>query len=491
MSDDSEYANAPSFFTVYPSVALPMFLAIIDQTIVATALPAIARSLGSVERVSWVVIAYLISTTIAAPVYGKLRDTIGSRTMMLVALAFFLSASLVCASANSMEVLVVGRILQGLGGGGLMTLSQALIGETIPPRMRARYQGYLASIAVTSSILGPVLGGILTEWTGWRSIFLVNVPLGLVAVLLTLRLPARPVTHGHRGFDVLGLAYLIGFIVPLLLAVEQFQAVKWSAVLVALALLCVSMLSGFLLVRREGRTPNPLLEMDLLRQPAVWRSDAMAATHGATLVSLITFLPIYVYIHYGMGASQTGLLLVPMMIGIGTGSMLTGRIVGRIGWTMIFPSWGLAGSVLLLGAIAVWGEHMSARTLVFVLIVLGLTLGTVMGVVQVTVQNAAGKASLGAAAASVQVSRALGATIGTAIIGGVLFAVLALAAPDTLELFKALIQKGAATPPPMAPTALAAAKAEIMQAFRAAFLMITLFAATTLVLAITHPVRRI
>ena len=170
---------------------LPMFLAVVDQTIVATALPAIAASLGGVERVSWVVVAYLVAGTIAAPVYGQLRDVYGGKRMMFVALGIFLAASVMCAMSTSIEMLAAARILQGLGGGGLMTLSQALIGETIPPRERARYQGYLAGVMVTSSTFGPVVGGLLTQHFGWRSVFLVNIPLGLIAVLLTLRLEPR------------------------------------------------------------------------------------------------------------------------------------------------------------------------------------------------------------------------------------------------------------------------------------------------------------
>ena len=170
------------FLTVFPSIMLPMFLAVVDQTIVATALPAIAATLGGVERLSWVVVAYLVAGTIAAPVYGQLRDVYGGKRMMFVALAIFLVASLLCAVSTSIEMLSAARLLQGLGGGGLMTLSQALIGETIPPRERARYQGYLAGVMVTSSTFGPVVGGLLTHSFGWRSVFLINVPLTLLAV---------------------------------------------------------------------------------------------------------------------------------------------------------------------------------------------------------------------------------------------------------------------------------------------------------------------
>lgn len=170
---------------------LPMFLAVMDQTIVATALPAIAAEMGQVERSSWIVVSYLIAATIAAPVYGRLGDSFGRRRMMFVALSVFIVTSLLCALAPSMTLLAIARFLQGLGGGGLMTLSQALIGESIPPRERARYQGYLAAVAVTANTFGPVVGGFLTEHFGWRSIFFVSVPIGMLALALALRLPKR------------------------------------------------------------------------------------------------------------------------------------------------------------------------------------------------------------------------------------------------------------------------------------------------------------
>src|ERR1700681_1177180 len=180
------------FVKVFPSIMLPMFLAVADQTIVATALPAIASGLGEIERASWVVVSYLIANTIAAPVYGRLGDTFGRRWMMIFALVIFSLGSVLCALSPNIEFLTAARVLQGFGGGGLMTLSQALIGETIPPRERGRYQGYLAGVAVSSSTFGPVAGGYLTQALGWQSIFLVNIPLGLIAAVLVLRLAARP-----------------------------------------------------------------------------------------------------------------------------------------------------------------------------------------------------------------------------------------------------------------------------------------------------------
>jgi EmrB/QacA subfamily drug resistance transporter len=272
---------------------LPMFLAVADQTIVATALPAMASTLGEVERVSWVVVSYLIANTIAAPVYGRLGDSYGRRRMILAALAIFIIGSLLCALAPNIEILTATRVLQGLGGGGLMTLSQALVGEIVPPRERGRYQGYLAGVSVASSTFGPVAGGYLTQAFGWRSIFLINLPLGLIAVVLVLRLKAQPTDRRRTTFDAPGLVLFTMFVSPLILALEQAQRMDAQTLPLVFGLLLLGGLALLGLIWQERHSSSPLIPPALFREPSVWRSDALAACHGAALVSLITFLPIY------------------------------------------------------------------------------------------------------------------------------------------------------------------------------------------------------
>jgi MFS family permease len=480
-----------SFLSVFPSIMLPMFLAVVDQTIVATALPAIAASLGGVERVSWVVLAYLVATTIAAPVYGQLRDAYSGKRMMLIALSMFIGASLMCAQAGSIEMLAFGRVLQGLGGGGLMTLSQALIGETIPPRERARYQGYLAAVMVTSSTFGPIVGGYLTQHFGWRSIFLVNLPLGILALLLSLRLKSGPRRAQAWHFDVLGLALFTCFIAPTLLALEQLQYMRPGALSTFLVLGGFGTAALVALVRHERRAEYPLLPIALLRQPTIWRSDALAACHGAVLVSLIAFLPIYLYVGHSATAAETGLRLLPLMLGIGFGSMATGRVVSRTGRTTIFPSVGLIFVTLSLLIIALWSRSFSPHLLSLLLLLNGLFMGTVMGVVQVVVQNAAGVSALGAAAASVQLSRSLGAVAGTAIVGTVLFATLALSDPQSAPLFAAMIRRGPEVVADLPAARRVLLESDIAAAFRAAFLAIASFAALGMVIAWSIPARRL
>ena len=492
--DPSPSAEPPSralFFRVFPSVMLPMFLAMLDQTIVATALPAIAGSLGGVERVSWVVVSYLIATTVAAPVYGRLGDLLGRRRLMVAAILVFIAGSILCALARSVEFLTAARVLQGLGGGGLMTLSQALIGEAVPPRERARYQSYLAANAVTASTLGPVAGGLLTEAFGWTSVFLVNVPLGLVALLLTARLRANPGSGAPVRLDPLGFLFFILFVAPLLLALEGAHRIEWHTLPGTAALVALALLSLFALVWQEGRAASPLLPIGLLRQPAVWRSDAMAACHGATLVSLLTFVPLYLRVARGLTASETGLILLPLTVGVGIGAMLTGQIVSRTGRTAVVPSYGLIPAVLLLLLLAGWVPRLSNAELAILLCVNALFLGTVMSVVQVTVQVVAGQNRLGAAAASVQFSRSVGAAFGTALVGAVLFASLAALDPDAAGLFGEALAHGPGVFASLPAERQAVVASEITLAFQAAFLTMAVFAAGALALAWSLPVRRI
>jgi EmrB/QacA subfamily drug resistance transporter len=479
------------FFAVFPSIMLPMFLAIVDQTIVATALPSIAASLGDVERISWIVIAYLIAGTVAAPVYGYYGDLYGRRKVMFVALSVFIVASCLCAAAQSVPALVLARVAQGLGGGGLMTLSQALIGETVPPRERARYQGYLAAVVVCSSTFGPVAGGLLTQAFGWRSVFFVNVPLGAIAVVLARRLPSKKGLGERPRFDVVGLALFICFAVPLLIGLERLQAFDRSAVAMSAIAAAVGMGSLMALLKHESRTPNPLLPVGLLKRPEIWHSDAMAALHGAALVSLITFLPIYLRVVHGTSATQTGLLLLPLTAGIGFGSMITGQIVSRTGRTMIVSTIGLAAVTFLLLIQAAFAARMSALELSTLWGCTALFMGSVMGVVQVTVQNAAGRERLGAAAASVQLSRSVGASFGTAAIGMILFMTLAITDPDGAHLFITMIEQGASALDALPGGRQAIVQTEIAQAFRAAFLTIAAFTAGAGLLALTNPAKRL
>jgi len=493
--EGSAITTAPSagaqFLTVFPPIMVPMFLAVADQTIVATALPVIASSMGEIERASWVVVAYLIANTIAAPVYGRLGDIFGRRLMMFVALGIFMVGAVLCALAPSIEMLTAFRVVQGFGGGGLMTLSQALIGETIPPRERGRYQGYLAGVAVTSNSFGPVAGGYLTQAFGWQSIFLINIPLGVLAVLLVFRIPPREGAERRTTFDSPGLLLFILFVGPVILALEQVQRMELSTLPLALGSLAFGLVALGLLSWQERITTSPLIPPRLFRQPSIWRADAMAACHGAALVSLITFLPIYLRAVRGASPAETGLFLLPMTAGIGIGSMFTGQMVTRTGWTAVFPTYGLTAATVGLVAIAFLAPHLTPGQLAWAFCVIALFMGTVMGVVQVTVQAVSGPRLLGTGAAMVQFSRSVGAAVGTAAVSAILFSLLSATDRTTASLFDSIIAHGPEVIASLAPGRQDVIHAQIGEAFRAAFLAIAGFTCAGAVLAWTLPLRRL
>jgi EmrB/QacA subfamily drug resistance transporter len=490
-----EVAAAPSssrglFFSVFPSIVLPMFLAAIDSTIVATALPNIASSLGDVERISWVVVSYLMATTIAAAVYGRLGDALGRKRLLMVSLLVFIVASVLCATAPTLLFLVAARVLQGIGGGGLMTLSQALVGEVVPGRERGKYQGYLASIFMISSTFGPVAGGWLTQSFGWRSVFWVNIPLGLLAAVMAARFPSRAGTGGLR-FDWLGLALFTAFVVPLLLALEQAQRISVAALPQILLWSGVALAALLLLLRQERRSSYPLIPVNLLKMPAIWRADAMGACVGAVIVSSVTFMPIYLQVVRGAEPGRVGLLMLPLTAGIAFGSLFTGKMISKTGRTAIFPSFGQVSVAACLLFLAFGAGQVPTDRLPWVFLVLSISLGTTMPVVQITVQTVAGLKNLGAASASVQFSRSIGAALGTALVGAILFAVLAASSADTAQLFADIVERGPIVLAGLTQAARADLAVQIAGAFRAAFCTIACFSLCAMGLAWSLPVRRI
>ncbi|MBS7532465.1 MFS transporter [Ancylobacter sonchi] len=466
---------------------LPMFLAVVDQTIVATALPSIGQELGGIERLSWIMVSYLVALTISAPVFGLLGDSFGRRRLLLVALGLVAFFSLLCALAPSVELLAVGRFAQGLGGGGLMTLSHALIGESVPPRQRGHFQSYTASVAVSASTLGPVLGGVLAQNFGWQSVFLVNLPIAAIAAILVARLPSHHTPAENFRFDYAGVVLFALTVSCALIAMEQLQNLSSLSPLRLGAFVAATALLLPLLIWRERRASVPLLPLSLLGSSAIWRSDALAFLHGASVVSLITFIPIYLCVIHGMSVAQTGFVMLPMTACIGLGSILTGRLVSRTGRTAIFPSIGLSLAALCLLVFGVLSVNLSPLTASVMLGVTSFFMGSVMGVVQITVQWAAGSHQLGRAAASVQLSRSLGAAFGTALVGTAIFMMINLAGNDAAGMLGELLGRD-----PLALAAVTPAmRAGIAEAFRVGFLLVSAFAATAAALAWTLPLRRL
>ena len=484
--------TARVFWRVFPCVMLPIFLAVGDQTIVASALPAIAGALGEVERVSWLVIGYLIASTIAAPVYGYLGDVFGRRKLMFVALAVFMVGSLLTWFAPTVTLIAAARFVQGLGGGGLMSMSQAIIGEVIPPRERGRYQGYTATVFVTASAVGPMIGALLTVQFGWRSVFFINIPVGIVAILLALRLPrSRGRRHADWSFDYPGLFFFVCFIVPMLLALEQVRRFNTSAAVIIVGLVALSLLSLFLLVRQERRSASPLLPVDLMRQHAIWGSQLMIVCHGAVMTALIAFLPLYLRVTGVADVHDIGFVLLVFSASIALSSIAVGRMISRTGLTMIFPSWGLLVAVALFVWFAFWSAQLSLTGVIVCMSLIAISMGTVMTVAQVSIQSHAGRRMLGAASGSIQLARTVGAVFGTALFGTILFASLALADPEASRSFGRILSLGPEALAGLEPARRAAVMGEIVRGFRIGFLMLAGICAASAVLAWTNPARKI
>jgi Na+/melibiose symporter-like transporter len=308
-------------------------------------------------------------------------------------------------------------------------------------------------------------------------------------MLLARRLPPRPPQQSDWQPDPISLLLFTVFVSATLLALEQVQRLDPQTLPAIGAFFATGMGALFLLIRQENSRRSPLIPLGLLRLPAVWRTDALAACHGAALVSLIAFLPIQLEVVRGHSAAETGLLLLPLTIGIGCGSLLTGRLVSTTGRTTIFPVIGLILVTANLVLLALFSATISMTALAAFLLWNGLFMGTVMGVVQVTVQTASGPRRLGEAAASVQFSRSMGAAFGTALVGSVLFAVLTLKDPEAARYLAAMAQGGGTAALPAGREA--AVQMAIAGAFRAAFLVVALFTALGVLLALTIPLRRI
>jgi len=414
-----------AFLRVFPGVMFAMFLAAIDQTILASAMPAIVASLGGFADLSWIVTGYLLAATVAAPFYGHIGDRFGRRATLLVALAIFTLASLGCALAPTLWALILARVAQGLGGGGLMTLSQALIGENVPPRERIRFQGYIAAVFATSSTLGPLLGAYLTEYLSWRAVFFINLPLGIVAALLAMRIPLHP-PHPRGTFraDVPGALLFATGVLSLLFALSsaggRFGWSDWRLyAALAFALVCLAVLIAW-----ERRASDPLIPVRLLASPVIWRSNIVVACFAAALFGSVLYLPLYLQLGRGFGIGESGLLLLPITLSIAASAALTGRRIARTGKLTAYPKLGLAVATIAFVALAASVAAAPISVVLALTMLAGIGLGTTMPPTQVIVQTAGGRASLGSAVASISVSRSIGGAVGVALIGAVLFGVV-------------------------------------------------------------------
>jgi len=421
------------FLALFSAVMLPMFLAAVDQTLLTTATPRIAAELGSLGDTAWIVVGYLLAATVTAPLYGRMGDRHGRRGALLAALAVFALGSLGCGLAGTLGTLVAARVLQGLGGGGLMVLSQALIGELVEPRLRPRYQGYFAIVFTASSIGGPLIGGLTVNHASWRWLFLANLPLCLLAAWRVSKLPRPTAPSAARDapYDPWGVLLFVGCACSTLLWVSfvghRFDVLSpASAGFAATALAC-----GLALWRQQPRHPNPFLPFDLLRLPGVGWICASVVGFASTMFALVFLMPIYLQVGHRADAARAGVQLLPLTAGIVAGSWLYGRLTTRSSSTGRLPPFGLGITALALLAMAL--SPPSAWVTTAVMATCGLGLGMVMPNAQISVQMLAGRQRLGAAAALLSLTRSSGASFGTAAFGGLAFTLLQLNAPIGTE----------------------------------------------------------
>jgi EmrB/QacA subfamily drug resistance transporter len=425
--------EAGRFRTVFLRVAPAMFLATLDQTIVAAALPVIGASLGGLAQVAWVVTAYLLAATIAAPIYGRMGDAFGYRRMLLWALGLFLAGSIACAAARSMVALVIARGLQGFGGGGLMTLAQALIGEAVPPKDRGRFQGWFGANFALASTLGPMAGGFLSQHYGWRSIFWVNVPLGLYATLKAQRIQASRGT-GLCRLDYAGTGLFAAATIALLLGLS-FGGAQFAWLSPVPIALCFGAAVGFMVLAHvETHTADPLISPQVIDHPVVWRSVLCVFLFAGVLFGLIVQLPLFFQAVFKASPTVSGLMLVPLTLAQVAVSTATGRQISITGHPRKIMMTGLlivTAGFLALAVGAGFGQVFSGITT----LVIGAGLGTTMPAAQTMVQWAAGTHKLGAATGSLSVSRSFGGVIGTALTSSVLFGFLHAVHPQAVTHF--------------------------------------------------------
>ena len=414
------------FVELFTAVMLPILLAAIDQTLLATATPAIARDFDNLHDSTWIAVGYLLASTIMAPLYGRLGDRYGRRDALLGALGLFALGSLACTASPGMWWLIAARLLQGLGGGGLMVMSQALIGEVVSPRQRPRFQAWLSGVFVLSSVVGPVLGGIVVSRYSWRWLFVANLPLCAVAAWRVARLPkgaghAEP-GQGHDAAGVLMFAGCAGLsLLWLTLAGHRFA---WLS-LPSLAMAGCALLLGGYLLRHERRQRHPFLPLELLRVPATAWTALTVVLFASCMFALVFFLPVYLQIARHGSAARAGLLLLPLTAGLVVGSNLTGRIIARSGRPDLPPRYGLVVSALALLALALApAEVLVVGTLG---LLAGLGFGSVMPSSQLLVQAVAGRSRLGAASATISLARSTGASLGTAVFGSLVFGIASTA----------------------------------------------------------------
>ncbi len=463
---------------------LAILLGGLDQTIVAVALPRMAAELQGFSLIAWVVSGYLVASTVVTPIYGKLGDLFGRRMLLSVAIVVFLVASIGCAFAQSMPQLIVGRVVQGLGGGGLISISQTIIADVVPLRERGRYQGYISGVFAVASVAGPVVGGLLTHYLSWRWIFWINLPLGAAAFLVSRRaLQHLPVAGIRRRIDYLGALLLMLGLTALLIPITRIgQGVAWNdlpnAALFGGAIVVLAVCLWY-----ENRTAEPMIPINLFRLPVVAACCGILFICFFQLVSISSLSPLRFQLVANVTADAAAWRLLPLTFMIPFGAFLSGRLMLKTARTK--PQQLVGTACIPFGLLGLAFTSPTHATLTALLMTwVGLSIGVVMPSSLVAVQNVVPRAQIGVATAGTSFSRSLGGAIGVALLSAVLLSSLrtgetATSARPAGELAPRLSALSASSPD------------EVNDAFRKLFIIAALVSACAFPLALTLPDRRL
>jgi EmrB/QacA subfamily drug resistance transporter len=410
----------PRIYIPLAAIVLAMVPAVLDQTMLATALPVIAGDLGRLADVSWVVTAYVVAAAAATPLWGKLGDRHGRKRLLEIALTVFVATSVLCGAAQDITQLIALRFAQGVAAGGLMSLAMAAVGDLVSPRERGRYQGYIAATFAVATIVGPLLGGLIVEHASWRWIFFVNLPIGIVALAgLRRRLPAAAVERPDHALDALGAALLAGATgAVMLVCIWGGSRYAWDSA-ATLALIAAAVVLSVALVARERRARDPIVPLHLLRTRTVAVVSGALFLATAALFSITVFVPLYLQTTTGASPTEAGLLLAPAMLAITVSTTFAGRSIARTGRYKRFPVAGLALMTAALVLVAAVAAEPSRLATGVALVVFGLGFGMVTQVLVMAVQNGVERRQLGIATATTGFFRALGGAVGAAVLGAV------------------------------------------------------------------------
>jgi EmrB/QacA subfamily drug resistance transporter len=405
---------------VYAGLMVAMLLPGLTMTNVSTALPVIVDDLGGLSELSWVVTAYLLTATVSVPVIGKLSDIYGRKPLYQIAIVGFVVASVLCGVSQSILQLVGSRALQGLFGGALMTLTQAIIADVVAPRQRGRYQGYIGAVFAFSSVAGPLMGGFFADHLTWRWIFFVNIPVGLAALYVSQRhLHIRHVAR-ERDIDWLGAALLtMGITLLLLISVWGGSVHAWGSPTI-LAMGAAALVTLGLLVPVERRAGEPIVPLHLFSNSVFTIGSLLGFLVGVALFGTIIFVPLFLQAVTGVSATRSGLLLTPLMLGMVLSSIASGRLITRWGRYKVFPVAGTAVMAVGYGLLTTMTPDTLVVQVFVYMTVVGVGLGMVMQVIVLAIQNAVEVGDLGTATASAQFFRMTGGTVGLAVFGAVM-----------------------------------------------------------------------